>query len=154
MVYLFFIPMLVGILLTPTWFFLGVEKMRFITIINLVSKIVFVLLTLFFIKKESHYIYISLFQSIGYMISGIAAQIIIFKSFKIKLLFIPFKEVVYSLKESLSSFLTLVTPAIYTNSAIFLIGFYSTTQDVSYMQIGTKVSLAFCMLNTILTNVF
>lgn len=153
-VYFFFVILIIGELLSPIWFFLGVEKMRYITIINLLSKSTFAILTFIFIQKESDYIYISLYHSIGYLISGIATQIIIFKSFKLTFYIAKISEVKFMLKDGMSAFLTLITPTIYANSSIFLIGFFGIPQYVSYMQIGTKVSGAFSVLNTILTNVF
>ncbi|WP_299390933.1 oligosaccharide flippase family protein [uncultured Gelidibacter sp.] len=153
-IYLFFVILIIGELMTPIWFFLGVEKMRYITMINLLSKSTFAVLTFIFIQKESDYIFISLFQSIGYIISGIAAQIIIFKSFKLSFYIAKITDVKYMLKDGISAFLTLITPTIYTNTSIFLIGFFGVPQYVSYMQIGSKVSGAFSVLNTILTNIF
>jgi len=57
------------------------------------------------------------------------------------------------LKDGLSSFLTLVTPTIYSNTSIFLVGIFGLPQHVSYMAIGSKVSGAFGVLNKVLTHV-
>ncbi|MFB9052819.1 oligosaccharide flippase family protein [Formosa undariae] len=153
-IYLFFLILIIGEFLTPFWFFLGIEKMRFITIINLLSKSSFAVLTFFLVNSKSDYVFISLYQSIGFLVSGLFAQFIIIYSFKIKFKIAPIKNVIETLKEGFSSFLTLITPTIYSNTSIFLIGIFGAPQYVSYMQIGTKVSGAFSVLNTILTSVF
>lgn len=152
-VYYYFSLIIIGELLFPIWFFLGMEKMRFITIVNLISKSSFALLTFLLIKETSDYVYISLYQSVGFIISGIIAQVFIFKSFKIKLSIAPIKEVKKLLKEGLSAFLTLVTPTIYSNTSIFLVGIFGLPQHVSYMEIGSKISGAFGVLNKVLTQV-
>lgn len=152
-VYYYFSLIIIGELLFPIWFFLGMEKMRFITVVNLVSKSSFAVLVFFLIKESSDYVYISLYQSIGFLISGLIAQIFIFKSFKIKLHIAPLIEVKKLLKDGLSSFLTLVTPTIYSNTSIFLVGIFGLPQHVSYMEIGSKVSGAFGVLNKVLTHV-
>lgn len=153
-IYLFFYILIIGELLTPMWLFLGIEKMRFITIVNLISKSTFAILTFLLVNKESDFIYISLYQSIGFLISGLTAQYIVFVKLRIKFSLVSFYQVKIMLKDGVSSFLTLITPTIYTNTSIFLIGVFGVPQFVSYMQIGTKVSGAFSVLNTILTNVF
>lgn len=152
-VYYFFSLIIIGELLFPIWFFLGMEKMRFITIVNLVAKSSFAFLTFTLIKESSDYIYISLYHSLGFLISGIIAQIFIFKNFKIKLKLAPLVEVKELLKEGLSSFLTLVTPTIYSNTSIFLVGIFGLPAYVSYMEIGSKISGAFGVLNKVLTHV-
>ncbi|NOY48033.1 MAG: oligosaccharide flippase family protein, partial [Chlorobi bacterium] len=78
-IYCFFSLLLIGELFSPMWFFLGVEKMRFITIVNVISKSAFAILCFVLIKEESDYIYISLYHATGYIVSGIIAQIIIYK---------------------------------------------------------------------------
>lgn len=78
-VYYYFSLIIIGELLFPIWFFLGMEKMRFITVVNLVSKSSFAVLVFFLIKESSDYVYISLYQSIGFLISGLIAQIFIFR---------------------------------------------------------------------------
>jgi O-antigen/teichoic acid export membrane protein len=152
-VYYFFSLIIIGELLFPIWFFLGMEKMRFITIVNLVAKSSFAFLTFLLIKDASDYVYISLYHSLGFLISGIIAQIFIFSTFKIKLKLAPLNEVKALLKDGLSSFLTLVTPTIYSNTSIFLVGIFGIPAYVSYMEIGSKISGAFGVLNRVLTQV-
>lgn len=152
-VYYFFSLIIVGELLFPIWFFLGMEKMRFITIVNLIAKSSFAFLTFFFIKEASDYVYISLYHSLGFLVSGIIAQVFIFSTFHIKLRLAPINEVKKLLKDGLSSFLTLVTPTIYSNTSIFLVGIFGIPAFVSYMEIGSKISGAFGVLNRVLTQV-
>jgi len=152
-VYCFFFVLLIGELLFPMWFFLGVEKMRFMTIVNVISKSTFAILCFIFIKTESQYIYISLYHSIGFLVSGIIAQIIIFRKFKISFTFSNFTEVKATIKESWSAFLSMVSPTIYQNTSIFLSGFFGLPSYSGIMETGTKVLGAFKLIITIMTNV-
>ncbi len=154
LIYSFFTLYLIGELFSPMWFFQGIEKMRFITIVHTISKSTFVLLVFTLIRDKSDFIYISLYQSIGFFIAGLIAQIIIFKKFKIKLTLSPFREVKIILKNGLSAFLTMVTPTLYSNTSIFLVGIFGIPQYVTFMEIGSKVSGAFGALNGILTSAF
>jgi O-antigen/teichoic acid export membrane protein len=153
-IYFFFSFTIFGEFLFPGWFFMGMEKMKFSTITHLISKLMFAALVFIFIKKESDFIYIALYQSIGYVFSGIIAQIIIIRTFKIKLKIARFNKVKMLLKDGSSAFLTLISPTLYGNSSIFLIGIFGLPQYVGFMEIGSKVSGAFSVLNTILTMVF
>jgi O-antigen/teichoic acid export membrane protein len=153
-IYFFFSFSILGEFLFPGWFFMGMEKMKFSTVTHLISKLMFAALVFIFIKKESDFIYIALYQSIGYIFSGIVAQIIIIRTFNIKLKIAKFDKVKKLLKEGSSAFLTLISPALYANSSIFLVGIFGLPQYVGFMEIGSKVSGAFSVLDTILTMVF
>nr|WP_321234822.1 oligosaccharide flippase family protein [uncultured Psychroserpens sp.] len=153
-IYFYFSFTIFGELMFPGWFFMGVERMKFSTISHVISRLLFAALVFIFVKEESDFIYISLYQSIGYVFSGIIAQIIVITEFKIKFKLARFAEVKKQLKDGLSSFLTLISPTLYANSSIFLVGVFGLPQYVGFMEIGSKVSGAFSVLDTILTMVF
>ncbi len=154
LVYLFMGLMMVGDLFFPLWFFLGIEKMRFITLINLISKSSFAVFVFILIKQPEDFVYISLYQAIGYLIAGMVAMILVVRTFKIKIRLVSFTSVKYWLNHSFSSFLTMITPTLYANTSIFLVGIFGLPQYVSFMEVGSKVSGAFSVVNTILTEVF
>jgi len=153
-IYLFFSFTLIGELLFPGWFFMGVEKMRFSTIVNVISKVTFAVLVFVFVKTENDFMYIALYQSVGFILSGLIAQYIIIKEFNINIKLSHFKDVKYVLKEGVSAFLTLMSPTLYYNTSIFLVGIFGLPQYVGFMEIATKISGAFSVLNSILAMVF
>ena len=152
-IYLYFCILLFGELLFPYWFFLGMEKMRFITIVNVISKSSFAIFCFLLIKSETDYIYISLYHSIGFLIAGIISQIIVVRQFGIIYKFAKFSEVKKTLIDSWSSFLTMISPTIYHNTSIFLVGVFGIPSFVGIMEIASKISGAFGVVNTILTSV-
>lgn len=152
-IYCFFTILLFGELLFPMWFFLGMEKMRFITIVNIISKSMFALFCFTLIKTESQYIYISLYHSMGFLIAGLIAQIFIYKKFDIAFKISKPADVKIKIEEAWSSFLTMASPTIYYNTSIFLVGNHWPKRFAGVMEIGTKVSGAFGVVNTIMTNV-
>jgi len=153
-IYLFFSFTLIGELLFPGWFFMGVEKMRFSTIVNVISKVTFAVLVFVFVKTENDFMYIALYQSVGFILSGLIAQYIIIKEFNINIKLANFKDVKHVLKEGVSAFLTLMSPTLYYNTSIFLVGIFGLPQYVGFMEIATKISGAFSVLNSILAMVF
>jgi len=57
--------------LNPNWFFQGIENFKLISIVNILSKIIYVILVLVFIKEKQDYIYANLFLGIGAIIGNL-----------------------------------------------------------------------------------
>ena len=64
------IPIIIGQFINPQWFFQGVENFKWISIVNVVSKVIYILLVLFFIKEKTDYVYANLFFGIGAIIGN------------------------------------------------------------------------------------
>jgi len=61
------------------WFFQGIEKMRLITIINVIAKVIFTILLLLFITSPDDFLNVPIFNSIGFITAGIISFIISLK---------------------------------------------------------------------------
>lgn len=59
------------------WFFQGVEQMQNITIVNFISRVVFVLLIFLFIKNEEHYLLYPLFNALGFVMASAYSLVVI-----------------------------------------------------------------------------
>ena len=57
-------------ILFPVWFYQGVEKMKYITLIRFTSIFFYTVTVFIFIKNESDYLLIPLLQSLGWLLSG------------------------------------------------------------------------------------
>ena len=66
----------------PVWFFQGIEKMKYITLIDIISKSIFTVLIFVFVQSESDYILVPLISGVGYIIGTIFSLIYLFKHFK------------------------------------------------------------------------
>lgn len=84
MLFIFSFGLTFNELLFPQFYFQGIEKMKYITIINLTINTIFIFLIFIFIKEESDYFYVPLFKSIGFIIGGLYSLFIIFYFHKIK----------------------------------------------------------------------
>lgn len=143
-----------GDILNPTWLYQGMERMKYMTIVSVVSKLTYIILVFLFIKKVSDYKYIGLLQASGFILAGIVSFIMAIKTFKLKLIRITFSEVIEQLKDGFSSFITLVMPMLYVNTSTFLLGVFGTSVQVAYFDSAYKISNGFVTVNQILTNVF
>lgn len=113
-----------GRILFPDWLFQAFEKMKYITIMNLVSKLLFISLIFVIIKKEEDYIYQPLLVLLGNLVSGVISLYFIRKMFKVKYSFPAIKDIFTSIKEGKDMFISLFLPNLYTNFSVTLLGFY------------------------------
>lgn len=150
LVILFVSLMLVGDCFTPIWYFQGIEKMQFITFANIISKLTYLVFVYFWITSKDDYVYIGLYQSIGFILSGIISIVYVVKYHKIKLQIKGYSHIKKNLKEGFSSFLILTIPTLYANTSIFLLGMFTPFQNVTLLEAGTKISSVFSAFSTIL----
>lgn len=112
----------IGQAILPTWLFQGLEQMKYLTIINLISKSVFASFVFIVIKEPEDYKYVPLLYSIGFILSGIISLYIAFKKFHVKFYFIAIKNIVRQLKSSKHYFFSRISVALYTSSNNFIAG--------------------------------
>lgn len=143
-----------GNILFPQWLFQAYEKMRYITLLTLFAKCVFTVLVFIVIKDKSDYIYEPLLTAGGFFASGIIAQYIIFKSFKIKLRVPKLKEIFERLKNSNDMFITLLLPNLYTNFSTIILKVYCGDFATGVYNGGQKFQSIIDQLTNILSRTF
>ncbi|WP_194768193.1 oligosaccharide flippase family protein [Tamlana sp. I1] len=112
----------IGQAITPTWLFLGMEKMKYITIVNLVSKTLFTFLIFFLIKNSEDFFYVPLLYSIGFVIAGILSLVFAYKEFGVSFYFIKKIDIIRQIKNSSQYFYSRASVALYTSSNNFIVG--------------------------------
>ncbi|WP_418603762.1 oligosaccharide flippase family protein [Hwangdonia sp.] len=112
----------VGQAITPTWLFQGMEKMKYITIVNLVSKSLFTLLIFVFIKHSSEFIFVPLLYSIGFVLAGVLSLFFAYKEFGVSFYLSKWKDIKEELKNSTQYFYSRASVALYTSSNNFIVG--------------------------------
>lgn len=113
-----------GHILYPDWFFQAIERMKYITILNILSKLLFTLLIFVFIKEKSDFILQPLFTTLGYIVSGIIAMYLITVKWKIKIKFPRFKDILQTIKGSTDVFINNITPNLFNSFSTILLGFW------------------------------
>jgi|SRR5690554_965883 len=141
---------LVGYALFPEWFFQGIEKMKYITIINVSVKIVFAICIFIFIKEESDYMILPLMTSLGLFFSGIAGQYILIKKHKIKYYQLSIKRIKSTISKNSPIFINQFVPNLYNNTGGFLLGIFGTPALLGlYTAIRKIIDLAVTLLNIV-----
>jgi len=127
-----------GNIFFPDWFFQAMEKMKFITIFNLISKALFTALVFIFINEKSDFILQPLFISLGYLISGICAMYIILIKWKVKLLVPKWGEIYLTIKNSTDVFINNIMPNLYNSFSTVLLGFTGGSVANGLLDAGSK----------------
>ncbi len=132
----------VGSVLFPIWFFQGLERMSFITIINLIVKTLWVIsIFIFVIVKEDLYL-VLLLESLSSITIGIIGIMSVKYYWKINLTFVGFKKIKKQFKESWYYFLSTISISFYTISNVFILGLFVNYQIVGFFSAADKIRVA------------
>jgi PST family polysaccharide transporter len=146
--------MLLGYAVFPEWFFQGVEKMKYITFLNLGIKIFFTVFVFVLIRKKEDYWIYPLLQSLGYIGAGLIGQYIMLRKYKLRFIFLPLKSIVNTIRNNFPIFINQFVPNLYNNTSVFLLGILTNTTLVGiYNAILVVVNLLVTLLE-ILSRVF
>lgn len=130
--------MIPGRILFPDWFFQAIERMKYVTILNLISKFLFTIAVFVFIKGKSDFILQPLFVSVGFVVSGIIAMYYIVVRWKIKLQTPCFKEIKQTIKSSTDVFINNLMPNLYNSFSMLLLGFFGGVVSNGILDAGKK----------------
>ena len=140
-----------GQVLFPVWFFQGVEQMKYITIINIVSKVFFTISIFLMVKHSSDYLLVPLLTSLGGIFAGIYSLYLIRKNFKIKFTLQKIKNVMSYLKGGSNLFLTSALSNLLISSGTIILAFVSNNTIVGYYSAVEKLFRAIVGLFTPIT---
>jgi len=130
-----------GYVLFPQWMFQGLERMKYITFLNILARLVFMFAVFIFIKKESDYLLQPLFTSLGFIISGWIAIYILLAKYHIKWLRPSWLGIKKTLKGSTDVFINQLFPNLYDNFTTVLLGFWGGDYANGILDAGKKFAL-------------
>lgn len=142
---LIFLMMVMGIgeVLTPIWFFQGIEKMKTITVITFFSKLILVLLTFFFIKNSTDIHLYILFLVFTNIIWGFFGFLMMKKEANFKFVAVTFQLIKNYLKEGYLFFIGKFSTFLFNLGTVFLIGFLFAKGQVAGFDIAIKIVFVF-----------
>lgn len=154
-VYLFSFGMVIGSALFPVWFFQGKEEMRFIALLNLITKSIFTAAIFIFIKSETDYIRVPVINSFGYLTAGMLGLSIAYGKFRITFTRPSFSGIIHELKEGWYVFISTMSISLYLTTNTFLLGLFANNAVVGYFVAGEKLVRAVTRLfNPLLNTVY
>lgn len=128
-----------GDALFPTWYFQGMEKMKFITYLRIGYKSLFVLLVIVFVKEPSDLILVPLFDGLGAILAGIIAVYIVHTRFRTKFIMPKLENIIDQFKQGWHLFLSKMTVHFYTSINILVLGLMTSNMLVGYYSVSMKI---------------
>lgn len=125
-------------LLFPQFYFQGVERMKYITILNIVIRSIFVILIFFLVKNAEDYTLVPLLLTIGYLIGGVIALYIIFFRDKLQYKFPSFASIKYYFSDASPIFVTDVICTIKDKLNYVLLGAWIGVGNIVVYDLGSK----------------
>ena len=114
-----------GRILFPEWYFQAIEQMKYVTILNLLTKGLFTAAIFVFIKRAEDYFLQPLFLSIGYIVSGIIAMFIILKKKGVHLKRPSISKCLKTIANSTDIFINNLMPNLYNSFSVVLLGLFA-----------------------------
>ena len=142
----------IGQVLFPVWFFQGMEKMKYITFLNILARIIFTISIFIFVKNASDFLYVPILSSLGSIVAGILAFWIVFKDFGVKFRMPDFERVKFHLKEGWYIFISQVNITFFNNTNIIILGIFANNISVGYYSAAEKLVRAVISLQVPVVN--
>lgn len=132
-----------GEVLTPVWFFQGIEKMKPLMFITFFSKLILIVLTFLFIKNSNDmtlYIYFLVITSI---FLGVLSFIMMKKEVSFRFVKVSYDVIKGYLKEGYLFFIGRFSTFFFNMGTLFLIGYLFSKGQVAGFDIATKIIFVF-----------
>ena len=130
----------IGSCIFPIWYFQGIEKMKYITVINIVSKVISTILIFVFVTNSEDSLSVIFFQSLNYLLPGIIS--IMFITIRHKIIFkleFNLKDIKFDLIEGSQIFMTNLWINMYALGSVLITGFLAGDKIAGYYSIGQKL---------------
>lgn len=137
--FLFSYGLTLSSVLFPNFYFQGIEQMKHITVINVLTRLVFVLATFLIITRPEQYIYVPLLWSTGYFLGGMYSMYIIMLRHKIRFVTPSIADYKFHLRETTPIFLSDVMLNVKDKFSYNLMGGMLGMSDVVIYDVGTKI---------------
>ena len=139
LLFYFYFFILIDSILSPIWFFKGIEKMKYITFFSLSSRILYTIGIFLFIKEAKDYYLVPLLNFFSTLIIGVFVIIILFFSFKIKFQLVPYSNLIQTLKDGWNIFKSTIGISLYRNINVLILGFVCDEKTIGYYAIAEKI---------------
>ena len=137
--YIYGFGMIVGDVFTPIWLFQGMERMKYMTLVNASSKILFTILIFLLVRVSTDYQLLIFLNSCGYLLAGTLSLILVRRQFHIHLQRTTWSDMCMQFKEGSAVFGSTFGMNLYRNANIIIlkqfvaddiVGLYSAAEKV------------------------
>jgi len=142
LVYFLTFGIVVGQVLFPVWFFQGMERMKYITYLNILSKVIFTIAIFVFVQEQSDFYLVPLLTSVGFLVAGIWSLYLVKKEFGVRFELQTVDTIKHHLVEGWHVFVSRFYVSLYTTTNVILLGLFTNNTAVGYYSIAEKIVVA------------
>jgi len=140
--YLLGFTYVIGQSLLVSWFFQGVEKMKYITIFTLLARLLFVVLVFAFIRQKQDYRFFIFFMGAGSIAAGVFSIYQAIRIFKLPVTKPVWNDVVHELKEGWPVMLSNISINTFLSINVFILRLFTNDFVAGYYSVAEKIFLA------------
>jgi PST family polysaccharide transporter len=140
--------------LFPQWLFQGLENMRYTTIVNICSRLIFLILIFVVVKAEDDFLIVPLLSGLGAFVGGIIGLYIVIFREKIKFQIQSVNTLKFYIKGGSSMFGFRLSGIIKTQTNQLLLGFLTNYSLLTYYDLAMKITSIFSTVFNNYTAVF
>jgi PST family polysaccharide transporter len=129
----------VGNMLFPTWFFQGIEKLYWISVINIAAGVAFTLATFLVVRTSSDFVLAAAVQSGGRLLAGILGVIILFSSEDMEVCRPTLAQMQHKIVDGWHLFVSLLSVSLFLSSTTVVLGFECGMTEVGYFSAANKI---------------
>ena len=137
------LPILIGQCVNPTWFLQGLENFKWITILTIVSKLIYLFGIFFFIHQKEDYIFINFWWGIGTILANGLAFYYIFRKHNFSFSKLKKEHILDLLKGNFSLFSSQIFVSLQMYAPIVFLGFLGTNLLAGHYKIVEQIIVVF-----------
>ena len=136
--YLCFLTCLAN-LFFPTWFFQGMEKLKYVAYINSLSRGLFTVLIFLLVKNQTDYLWLPILNFLGVIIGGIICCYLLFVKYNIRITAIRTDKMKYYITRNVPFFASKLSDVVNNETNTILLGSFAGMDSVAYYDLAKKV---------------
>ena len=131
--------MILGDIMNPVWLFQGMEKMKYMTLVNSTSKILFTVLVFFVVRSVDDFYLLILLNSCGYLLAGVLSLVLARKQFKVRIALPGVRDMIAQFKDGGAMFGSTFGMNLYRNAHVLILKHLASNEAVGLFSAAEKV---------------
>lgn len=127
-------------LLLPTWYYQGIEQMKYITLTNLISRIILLMFTFLLVKSQNDYLLVPVLNAIGIIIGASFSIYMMVKKSNFRIQQVPIGILKKYFFESVPLFISSFSISMYVNAGKIITGYFLNMSDVAIYDVIEKTT--------------
>jgi O-antigen/teichoic acid export membrane protein len=137
------LSVLVGQFINPTWFLQGIENVKWITLLNIISKTIYLIAIYTTIKKESDYVFVNLWWGIGMIVANLLVFLLILNKYKFSFSQINTTDITKHIRNDFSMFSSQIFVSLQLYAPVVLISYFGSNLMAGQYRIVEQIIVVF-----------